>query len=191
MSTPANTSPTDKASRPFGWPSRVRARAQRWQRKPRDESSNSFALLIMLLPLILGAFGIGVDTARNTYIRISLQNDLDLATVGGAAVTTYDTSNNLVIDENAALIEVARIYAQNRSVGPGLSCIGDQQRVPGTNPAIPRCWRGLDPNGVTPNGLRLNYSVSERSRNAFLPVLGITWQDYSLRSSAVLNQGTE
>ena len=165
-------------------------RAQRslraWAVRPRDEASNSFPLLVLLLPLILGSFGIGLDTARNFYIRTTLQNDLDLAVVAGAAVTSYNTVGDVVIDGNRALREVETIYAINRADGPGLSCIGDGAGVAGTD-GLRRCW-ATERQVVHPSGQRITYVLTERSRNAFLPVLGeqFRYQDYTIRSEALL-----
>ncbi len=167
-----------------------RRRSQRclraWAVRPRDEASNSFPLLVLLLPLILGSFGIGLDTARNFYIRTSLQNDLDLAVVAGAAVTSYNNAGDVVIDGNRALREVERIYALNRGDGPGLSCTGDGAGVAGTD-GLRRCWT-TERQVVHPSGQRITYVIAERSRNAFLPVLGerFRYQDYTIRSEALL-----
>jgi hypothetical protein len=171
-------------------------RLMRWLRDPlgkRDEKSNSIALFIVLLPIIIGAFGLGVDVARNLYIRTSLQNSLDMAVVGGSGVTTTDGNNQIVlgvrhggvIDRNAVVTEVERVYAMNRMQGPGLSCVG-RGTVPGTR--LQKCWEQPTTPVVTSNFVY--YSVAERSRNAFLQILSddLIYQHYTLESRATITR---
>lgn len=158
------------------------------ERRRRDEASNSFAVFIVMAPVIFGAFGMGLDLSRNTYIRTSLQNDLDMATVGGAAVTTVSSNGAVVINRPAAVSTLERLYAINRTHGPTLDCIGDAAPIPGTT--LKRCWQTLNYGLVTTNQ-DLTYNVVERSRNAFLPVIGLTYQTYHLTSKARVNQDTQ
>lgn len=170
--------------------SRVAARWRRYRdrpRKPRDERSNSFAMFVVLLPVIIGAFGLGVDTARNVYIRISLQNSLDMATVSGAAVTFVNGDGDVEIDQSEALATIRQVYALNRSQGPGLACIGPRTPVSGTD--LVQCWKSWNPAVV--NRANLTYSVHEQSTNAFLQIVGVRTQDYHLESDARLKQKTE
>lgn len=165
-----------------------RTRPRRW-----DESSNSFAMFVVMLPLIIGAFGIGIDIARNVYIRTSLQNALDMATVGGAAVTEVAPGGGLRIDADNALLTTEQVYALNRASGPSVDCVDTPGNIPGTQ--LARCWRtGVGLRAPTVTDTAIYYSVRERSKNAFLPVLGVTslvWQDYVLESHAVLKQSGE
>lgn len=163
------------------------AKARRWWQDPdgrRDEASNSFAMFVVMLPLILGAFGIGVDMSRNVYLRTTIQNHLDLAVVSGAGT---HVSNGTKIDAHAALVQVERVYAVNRAAGPGLMCTGSGARVPGTR--VGRCWTTPYPAQVTPTSVK--YSVREKSHNVFLTVLGIPNQTYNITSFARVNQNTQ
>jgi Flp pilus assembly protein TadG len=153
----------------------------------RDERGNTLAMFIMLLPLILGAFGMGVDTARNVYIRTSLQNALDMATVGAAAVTTVAPNGHVVIDAAGARRTVEQMYALNRGQKPSVSCSGPGTPVPGAG--VPRCWQASAPPQVT--ATRVSYEIREQSRNSFLGLLGAPTQTYTLRSTAVINQTTQ
>lgn len=162
----------------------------RWWRDPegrRDEASNSFAMFVVMLPMILGAFGIGVDMSRNLYIRTSIQNHLDMATVAGAG-TTVQTSAGLRVDTKNALPQVERVYAVNRASGPGLSCIGNRSIIEGTD-GQRRCW--TQPVKAAATSTKVTYTVAERSRNSFLVVLGIKDQNYRVSSAAKVNQQTE
>jgi hypothetical protein len=161
--------------------SQPRHRATRY----RDEASNSFALFLIMMPVIMGAFGIGLDMSRNVYIRTTLQNGLDMATVSGAGVTDVNQEGVVDIDEEGALRAVETVYAQNR---PGfMECTGDNSRIGDTG--YHRCWKQWG--SPTINRAYLQYGVRERSKNAFLPVIGVKWQDYHIRSQARINQQAE
>lgn len=147
--------------------------------------------------MIVATFGLGFDVARNTYIRMSLQNDLDSAVVGAAGVTwtipdSYgpDLAGKVIIGGSAK--EAAQsAYAYNRTNSPGLSCIGSGSvSIPGGS--VPKCW--VDEVGplifnicVYPEGdCEIRWTVRERSTNQFVHVIGIPFQDYKLTSKAVL-----
>lgn len=163
---------------------RTRKRTHRRARL-RDEASNSFALFLIMLPVIMGAFGIGLDMSRNVYIRTTLQNGLDMATVSGAGVTTVNQDGVVDIDEEDAIKAVETVYAQNRPAF--MECIGDNSRITGTG--YHKCWKQWG--GITVNRAYLQYGVRERSKNAFLPVIGVKWQDYHIVSQARVNQQTQ
>lgn len=156
---------------------------RRWGR---DEASNSFALFVVMLPMLLGAFGVGLDVSRSVYIRTELQNALDLAVVGGAAEVRHNPSGNIAVDQDRAVATTERIYQANRAQAARLECTGEGVIDSlGTR----RCWkRWEDP---VANGSEFTYSVVERSRNAFLPVIGITFQDYRIVSHASLRQDAQ
>lgn len=153
-----------------------------WFTRPRNEASNSFAMFIVMLPMLIGAFGIGVDTARNVYIRSSLQNALDMGTVAGAAVTRINANSRVVIDGANAVETVEIVYAANRR-SVALVCIGDRTIIPQGGGA--KCWRTVNV-AVQPNYIR--YVARERSKNAFLPIVGVETQRYTVRSTARLRQ---
>lgn len=163
------------------------ARALRWWKDPegrRDENSNSFAMFVVMLPLILGSFGIGVDMSRNLYVRTAIRNHLDLAVVGGAGT---HVASGKTIDTAAALVEVERVYAMNRAQGPGLRCTGTGKIVAKTS--IPRCW--TQPKAPSITSTSVTYTVREQSTNAFLQVLGIPLQTYTVSAKAKVNQTTQ
>lgn len=159
----------------------------RGPRGPRDERANSFAMFIVMLPMLIGAFGLGVDVSRNAYIRISLQNSLDAATVAGAGVTQINPNGEVVIMPGEALTTVEKLYAINRADGPGLKCTGSGATVAETD--APRCWRQWRPADITQN--EVTYSVRERSTNMFLKMVGVVYQDYRLTSTARVRQSAQ
>lgn len=85
----------------------------------RDAGFSTAAIFILILPMLLGAFGYAFDTLRITYTKRYLQGRLDLATQAGAAVT-YTTQDGLIrlgdpgqLEGQSALAETYAIYAQN------------------------------------------------------------------------------
>lgn len=144
-------------------------------------------MFVLMLPMLIGAFGMGLDISRNVYIRTTLQNDLDLATVAGAAVTTINDESQVSILSEDALATVERVYALNRAQGPATECWGDRETIAGTT--IARCWKVVGT--PTVNRAYLYYSVRERTRNAFLPVVGVPTQTYTLESRARVKQQLE
>lgn len=155
-------------------------------RKPRDESSNSFAMLIVMLPMLLAAFGLGLDFARNLYIKISLNNALEQAVVSGAGVANT-SRHGVTIDPNAAMDAVQRVYAIDRTAGPSLDCIGPKTIVPGTN--YPQCWKTWKATVVGQQFIQ--YGVDEQSTNMFLGIVGDSTQNYHLQAQARIKQATQ
>lgn len=149
----------------------------------RDEKSNSFALFVVMLPILLGAFGLGVDVARNVYIRSSLENALDTAVTSGAAAGYVYNGQDGSFSLEQFTQATERVYALNRQNGPGLSCIG-AGIVPGTT--LPKCW--VQPRGPQYDGTRheVRYSVQEQSRNSFLNVIGVPTQTYRIEGVAIV-----
>lgn len=158
-------------------------RSRRWGR---DEASNSFALFVVMLPMLLGAFGMGLDISRNVYIKTELQNALDLAVVGGAAEVKSTSTGDIAVDQTRAVAAAERIYQANRAQAAKLECTSTQT-IEGSTTR--RCWKRWEE--PVASGTEFTYSVIERSRNAFLPVIGVTYQDYRLVSHASLRQDAQ
>lgn len=85
----------------------------------RDAGFSTAAIFILILPMLLGAFGYAFDTLRITYTKRYLQGRLDLATQAGAAVT-YTTQDGLIrlgdpgqLEGQSALAETYAVYAAN------------------------------------------------------------------------------
>lgn len=155
-------------------------------RRVREEASNSFALFVVMLPLLMGAFGMGLDMSRNVFIRTELQNALDLAVVGGAAEVKWTGDGTLKINQEAAVNTTERLYNLNRAHASALICEGH-----GTIPegGGKRCWEQYgEPKA---NGVEYVYGVTEKSRNAFLPVIGVEYQSYNIVSRASLRQDAD
>lgn len=155
---------------------RVAHRGWVWLRDPEgrreERAATSLVMFIVFFPLIVGSFGVGVDVARNIWVRTSLQNNVDTAVVGGAAVTTNERGFH--IDAGPAQAEIRKLYKMNRADNPGLKCFSG-----------PYCWQepfGAPVIGVPP--LEATYTVREQTSNAFLQLLGQPTQQYNLRGHA-------
>lgn len=157
-------------------------------RTPVDEASNSLVLLILILPMILAAFGLGVDISRNVYVRDSLQNALDTATAAGAAAVRNQPSGGLDFTPAVATRVTRAMYALDRMNGPATTCIGSGAFLPGT-PGLRMCWQEpAGPPRIDAAAGMLIYTVREQTRNAFLGMVGIPVQTYTLVSKARINQ---
>jgi hypothetical protein len=153
-----------------------------WLRDPEgrreERAATSLVMFIMFFPLIVGSFGLGVDVARNIWIRSSLQNAVDTAVVGGAAVTDPHVSP-VVIDPAGAIAETRMLYGKNRGDHRGLKC-----------PPSWSCWE-RDAPAVSPDGRTLTFGVHEETTNAFLMLLGQPTQEYNLNGKARLSLSTD
>ena len=160
-----------------------------WLRDPEgrreERAATSLVMFIMFFPLIVGSFGFGVDVARNIWVRTSLQNAVDTAVVGGAAVTTT-RAGQVIVDgrPGKAKAEVRMLYARNRADNPGLKCFPGGGTVAGTMPPITRCWTN---ESLSTTDDSANFGVREQTTNAFLMLLGQRTQQYNLKGQAEIS----
>ena len=154
-----------------------------------ERAASSLVVFIMFFPLVVGAFGFGIDLARNVWIRNSIQNAVDSSVVGGAGTTLIDHAGAVVINQPQAKIEMRKLYAINRGDNPGLTCIGDQASITANGRYYVRCWQEPVPPATTTRTAQ--FDVREQSRNAFMGLLGMPTQDYNLRGKAKINQTTQ
>lgn len=161
-----------------------------WLRDPgarrEERAASSLVVFIMFFPLIVGAFGFGIDIARNIWIRTSIQNAVDSSAVGGAGVTKTNSAGGLVVNPGPARVEMRKLYALNRADNPGLSCKGDRTPITGT--PHKRCWTGEVTTVSTTTTL---FEVREESKNAFLGFLGQPTQRYQLQGKAKVSLSTQ
>jgi hypothetical protein len=164
----------------------VARRGWSWLRDPagrrEERAASSMVAFIMFFPLIVGAFGFGIDIARNIWIRTSIQNAVDTSAVGGAGVTdNYGAGGALQIREGDAIAEMRTLYKLNRA-NVALTCLSGSEG---------QCW--VEPNGHPPaviGGTKITFDVREESKNAFLGFLGQRVQQYNLHSQAKISQAT-
>lgn len=154
-----------------------------WLRDPacrrEERAASSMVAFIMFFPLIVGAFGFGIDIARNIWIRTSIQNAVDTSAVGGAAVTdNHGAGGALRIRGGDAIDEMRTLYKLNRA-NVALNCLGSVEG---------RCW--IEPHPPVVTGLRITFDVHEESTNAFLGFVGQPRQQYNLHGQAKISQAT-
>lgn len=77
--------------------SRIQRAMSTWWSKERGFAST--ALIILSIPMILGAFGYGFDAMRLYYAKRYLQGRLDIATQSGAAITFTNPGGNIRLGE--------------------------------------------------------------------------------------------
>jgi hypothetical protein len=164
---------------------RLACRGWMWLRDPEgrreERAATSLVVFIMFFPLIVGAFGFGIDIAKNIWIRTSIQNAVDTSAVAGAAVTDSSTGVLRIRGDGpgspGAQSEMHKLYASNRADNPGLTCLSG-----------PFCWQ--EQSVVTATTTQFN--VQEQSKNAFLGFLGpnLRIQNYSLQGKAKISLST-
>jgi hypothetical protein len=184
-----------KAPRPdvlTGAARRVARHGLVWLRDPegrREERAvSSLVMFFVFFPLIVAAFGTGIDVAKNVWIRTSIQNGLDSAAVGGAGTTTT-VGGVVTVDKKLAPGEMRKLYAINRAANPGLKCIGSGSFAVGMR-SYQRCWTEPYP-GIRMTATTTEFNVHEESTNAFLGLLGQPTQTYNLRGKAKVSLSTK
>jgi Flp pilus assembly protein TadG len=146
-------------------------------RKFFTEDGNSFLLYIFLMPVLCGAFGLGLDMALGQYTRSGIQNAADLATTAGANKTTYE-GNRRVINKAQAESTIRSLYADKRLAYPNVT--GSPSNVTVTI----RSGRAGSPP-------MLETTIIEKSPTLFLHLVGVTELTYQIKSQARLGYVTE
>jgi hypothetical protein len=151
----------------------------------KDEKSSTLVLSIVLMALIFTAFGLGFDLMRNTWLRASLNNDLDQAVTAAAAVTTVNTNGTVVIDTARAIPVLEQTYWQNRNRYGGLLCPVTNRFVAG-RPGELKCWFDFTGPRWDANRRGVTYTIRDSSRNFWGAFWGRETQIYEMTSRAVL-----
>lgn len=137
-----------------------------------NEEGNSFLMFIFLMPLLCGAFGLGLDAALGQYTRQGIQNAADLATIAGANQTSYE-GNKKVINKERATAKIKEEYSKSRKTYPNIR---------NTEPVITV--------KITTGRLRsdrlLAVTVQEKSPTIFLHLVGVREFTYNISSQARL-----
>lgn len=158
-----------------------------WLRDPdgrrEERAASSLAVFIIFFPLIVGAFGFGIDIAKNIWIRSSIQNAVDTSAVGGAGVTQTDPGTGFPhINGPLAIDQMRNLYKLNRDDNPGLTCTGSGNSSSG---CYTESW--------AVSWDKTEFNVHEQSRNSFLWFLGpnLRTQHYSLQGKAKISLATQ
>lgn len=144
--------------------------------KKGKEQGNTFVALMVMLPLLLGIFGVALDAGVGYYTRIGLQNSLDNAAVAGASqmnsVGVSGGSRNVINATKAAQV-AKQVYSQSRQNYPNIQC--------GSNTCY--TFTSTVKNDPT-RGQYLQLTIKESSKSLFLQFFGIEKQNYTLVSDA-------
>lgn len=145
------------------------------------ESANTLFMVVMLMPIICGVFGVALDAGVGYYTRTGMQNALDNAVVAGAGqVKTIGVSGGSrnVIDSERARATLLESYSTSRENYPNIKCGAGE------------CFSMETSIGNSTAGGRdgqyLRVIVKESSPTIFLHIFGIDKQEYTLKSEARL-----
>lgn len=138
------------------------------------ENGNTFIMYILLLPLLMGFFGYAVDSGMSYYTRTGMQNALDSAAVAGATKVNYNSSGTYVIDVERAKAQAIKAMKVSLKQYPNLKCKEYD------------CYdiKATIINGGAGRGNVLRLTVQEKSKTMFLHIIGISEQQYNLKSEA-------
>ena len=153
-----------------------------FQAKIKDEfGASSFIIVIMLLPLLVGTIGLGIDMSHGVYARQNVQNNTQSAVVSAASQRLLNSSK---IDYTAAFNVAMQMYTANReNFKKTLICAtpgdlrGGEQLMGGTckwilvkfvvtNPAVGNATVFMQVREKTPNAFLSVFKVSSYQINA-------------------------
>lgn len=147
-----------------------------------NEQGNSFVVYVMMMLLMLGIFGLAVDTAINVYTRNAIQSALDTATRTAVQQTNIQ-NGRVVVNPVKAQTTAMQTYTKNR---PGSGTSGGAMLVC-QNVAAGQCFQvtrysvGTDPK----TGQQfIEFSVREKRNNLFLNMIGVDQQLFEVTSRA-------
>jgi len=162
-----------------------------------DESGNSFLMYLLLMPVLVATMGLGIDVSINTYTQNTLQSALDQATQSTVSLAKNPDATH----SNVSLFEemkqtVRRIYDQNR-IGKlaNLACQGQDtpwsdeggvKVVPPSGCGYTELEVNIVSGGAGNRDQYLTASVVEYSKNPFSGMLGFPFQEYHIKSEAVI-----
>jgi Putative Flp pilus-assembly TadE/G-like len=148
--------------------------------KRNEKGQATFIIILLMFPLMLGFFGLAVDTARGTYLRQSVQNNLDSALASSASQVLL----NGRIDAQASRKIAVELYSDNRRSNEGsFRCAKTSDLKVGEVLAGKySCKWILSSFSLSPDGKTVRMTVRENTPNAFLQIVGI--KEFNLKASA-------
>lgn len=172
----------------------------------KDESGNSFLMYLLLMPVLVATMGFGMDISINTYTQNTLQSSLDQATQSSVSLARNpDVTSNTVSLYEELRQQVRNIYDANR-MGKlaNLACQGERGRAwyqgeLGGEQVTPPSGCGYTEvsvnitlgGGGSYREQYLTAEVVEYSKNSFMAMFGIPYQEYHIRSEAVITQAND
>ena len=180
------------------------------ERKSKRESGSTLVLYIMWMPLLIGVFGVGVDSAIGAYTQSTLQSSLDTATQSALSRAVNPGTNGNTTFKPKLTTEAARnytisFYDTNRSGGenPFLQC-QTSIMTPSEDAEITyRDFKFVSPPSgcgytegtfrmtTSGNKVELTTNVLETSSTVFLHAIGVPELKYNITSSARVTHEAE
>lgn len=156
-----------------------------------NEEGNLLIWYVACFFVLMGIFGVAVDTSFNTYARNTLQNSLDSSVVAAASKTNSTANGSIVINEEQAIKTIEALYDQNRKSVPDAVCASNTdykitpkktgEKYKGNG----NCWVMTDFKINSSKGT-ISASVREYKPNYFLRMLGLPTQEFRLTATARL-----
>ena len=152
----------------------------------REDGNATFITVLLLMPVIIGFFGLAVDTSRARYAQQEAQNNTQSAAV--AAATQLSGISGL-IDPVAAKDVAIQQYTNNRvNYGKNLRCATLADLEPGESLQGGACPWILVSFTVSADMKSVAMSTREFTPNAWISVAG--FKEYTIRvdAGAVVSQ---
>lgn len=156
-----------------------------------NEEGNLLIWYVGCFFVLMGIFGVAVDTSFNTYSRNTLQNSLDSAVVAAASKTNSTANGSIVINKEQAVKTIEALYDQNRKSVPDAVCASNTvynitpkktgEKYMGNG----NCWV-MTNFKINASAGTISASVREYKPNYFLRMLGLPTQEFRLTSTARL-----
>lgn len=141
----------------------------------RKERGMSTIIYILLIGLICGVLGVGMDGAMGTYTANGLKNALDNSAVAASQQTIY-SGKNRAINPGAAKTRFNAIYGEYRKAYPNVTKEGNYKLTE---------FRVYKSRGGKANNT-LTVTVTNKSRTRFIGMLGINTFNYKQSTTARL-----
>lgn len=172
-------------------------------REERNEEGNSLIIYILLMPVLVLTMGLGIDLAINTYTQNTLQSALDQATQSAVSEANNPTATTQSVSLYTDMkVTVEKIYDANR-IGKlaNLACQGTSTTpwysgpLGGSHITPPSgcgynevSFKIVDTGSGANRTQYLTSEVVEYSKNSFLGMLGLPYQEYIIASQATITR---
>jgi uncharacterized membrane protein len=152
----------------------------------REDGNATFITVFLLMPVIIGFFGLAVDTARARYAQQETQDNVQTAAV--AAATQLSGISGLIDFDNAKSIAIQQ-YTNNRvNYGKNLRCATTTDLTGTDTLEGGACPWILVSFSVSADMKSVYMAVREYTPNAWISVAGFKEYTISVDAGAVISQ---
>ena len=151
-----------------------RAARMTWRRLWRDESGSVMSFLVVV-PVLMGAVAVGVETGELYRTKRQMQSAADAAALAGSI-------DRLAAKNNTTITTTARYEAQRNGFQDGVNSVSVTVNAPPTS----------GPNVSTPGAVEVVITKSQRLSfgAALASALGVTTSNFTMRARSVAAQGS-